>query len=57
MARKVYVDLKVRVIINADEGVDIEDVINEADFEFASQTDGADIIGSLITDWDIVDSK
>lgn len=55
--RTVTVELKVKLIINANEGVDISEVINEAEHNFKSQTTGADIIDSEITDSNVTDSR
>lgn len=55
--RKVYVEVTTRLIINADEGVDIEYVLDEMDYEFTSATEGADIVDTEIQDWNITDSK
>lgn len=57
MSRKVFVEVKVKLVINADEGVDIGEVINEADYNFTSQTTGADIEDTEILDHEITDSK
>ena len=57
MSRKVFVEVKVRLVINADEGVDIGNVINEADYNFTSQTEGAEIEDTEILDHEITDSK
>jgi hypothetical protein len=57
--RKVFVKVEVNLVINADEGVDIDDVLAEMDYDFhvCKETDGAEIIDSEITDWEITDSK
>lgn len=55
--RKIYVEVKVRLIINADEGVDIDDVISDCDYEFVSRTPGADITDTEIQEIEIKDSK
>jgi hypothetical protein len=55
--RKVYVNVTVRLIIRANEGIDISDVISELDYNFKSQTEGADIEDTEITDHEVTDSK
>ncbi|MDD1710957.1 MAG: hypothetical protein LUQ37_08645 [Methanoregulaceae archaeon] len=55
--RKVYVTVTTRLIIRADEGVNIESVLENMDYNFTSQTDGADIEDTEITDWKVTDSK
>ena len=55
--RKVYINVTTRLIIRADEGVDINDVLENMDYTYTSQTEGADIEDTEIQDWDITDSK
>jgi hypothetical protein len=55
--RKVYVDVKVKLIIRVDEGIKISDVINEMDYDFTSLTDGAMIEKTEISHYDVMDSK
>jgi len=55
--RKVYVDVTVRLIIRADEGVEINGVLETMDYNFTSQSDGANIEDTEIQDWVITDSK
>lgn len=55
--RKVIVEIKVKLVINADEGVDISEVVNESAYDFISQTEGAEIEDTEILDSTITDSK
>ena len=55
--RKVYVDVKVHLIVNLDEGIEVNEVLEEMDYTFSSETDGADIVDTEITHWEIIDSK
>ncbi len=55
--RKIYVEVTTRVIIRADEGVDVSEVLSEMDYSFTSSTEGADIEDSEITNWKVQDSK
>jgi len=56
--KKVYVTVTTRLIIRANEGVNIEeDVLSNMDYHFDSQTDGADIEDTEITGWEITDSR
>ena len=55
MARKVYVNVTVRLIIRADEGQSIDEVLQNMDYNFtASESDDADIEDTEITDWELV---
>ena len=56
--RKVFVNVIVRLIITADESEDINDILSEMDYHFsASESHGAEIVDSEITEWEITDSK
>lgn len=55
--RKVYVMVKTRLIIQANDDVNIENVLEDMDYNFVSNSDGIDILDSEIQDWDITDSK
>ena len=55
--RKVYVRVVTRLIIEAEEGVDISDVISDMDYDFTSQTDNAEVIDTEIQDHEVTDSK
>ena len=55
--RKVYVEVKTRLIINMDEGTDVGDVISEMDYNFNSQICGVDIVDTEIKDYEVIDSK
>ncbi len=57
MARKVTVEVKVKLTINMDEGIEVSEVINELDYDFTSNTDGADVEDTEITDHEVTDSK
>jgi len=55
--RTVYVEAKVRLVIQQDDAVETSDVMDELDYNFASQTEGADIVDTDILEWEITDSK
>ncbi len=57
MSRKIYTTITTRVIFDAEEGVDISDVINEIEYDFISNHQDADVIETEIIDFDIQDSK
>lgn len=57
MSRKVYVEVKTRLIINVDENISIKDVIDDMNYNFISQTEGADIEDTEIQDYEVTDSK
>ena len=55
--RKVTVELKVKMLIHADEETDISDVINEMGYEFIYSEPGAEIVDSEIEDYEVKDSR
>lgn len=55
--KKIYVNVNVRLIINANDDVDVTDVLDNMDYDFSSETDGAEIVDTEIIDYDIQDSK
>ncbi len=55
--RKVYVEAKIKIIIDIDEGIEISEVMNELDWGFVSMTDNADVADVEMIDYEIVDSK
>jgi len=57
MSRKVYVNVTTRLIIRADEGVDIDEVLSEMDYSFTSTTRGAEIEETDIQNTEVTDSK
>lgn len=57
MSRKVSVGLKVKIIVNMDDGIDVHDVVSDLDFNFLSTTPFADVEDSTIMDYEVLDSK
>lgn len=57
MSRKVYVNVKVRLILDVDEGVDVSEVISEMDYAFVPDLSQATLVSSEIMDHEVVDSK
>lgn len=57
MSRKVYVEVKAKIIMRMDEGVDVSDVISNMDYSFSSPTDACDFEDTEILDFEVIDSK
>jgi hypothetical protein len=55
--RKVYVNANVRLIMNLEEGVSVEDAINEMEYVFTLDLDHGDMIDTEIMDYEVEDSK
>ena len=54
---KIYIEVKVKLIVRSEPGVNIDDVMNEMDYNFVSQTENADIEETEIMEYDVIDSK
>jgi hypothetical protein len=57
MSRKVYVNVTTRLILNMDEGIAVDEVISEMDYDFTSQTKGVEVLDTEIRDHEVIDSK
>ena len=57
MARKIYVTVETSLIIRADEGVEVSDILENMDYNFKSQTGGADVEDAVLERWAVTDSK
>ncbi len=56
--RKVYVEVKVKLIINTEEGVEIDKLLEDMNYSFnSSDLSKAIIEDTEIIDWEITDSK
>ena len=57
MSHKVFVEVKVKLVLNMDEGVEVGEVINEMDYNFSDTTGHANIEDTEILDHEVTDSK
>lgn len=59
MSRKVYVDMVVRVIIDMDEGVNVDDTISELIIDITTPDfiDNAMVFDHSVETWNVIDSK
>jgi len=55
--RKVTIELKVKLLIHADESKEISDVINDMGYSFTYSEPGAEIVDSEVVDYNITDSR
>lgn len=55
--RKVFVNLSVKLVLDMDEGIEVSEVIDELEYGFTSNTEGADVMDTEIVDFDVIDSK
>jgi hypothetical protein len=56
-SRKVYFHLDIKVIAIVDEGTEIEEVIQELDYNIIDKTGHADILDTTIEDYTIIVNK
>ena len=57
MSRKVYVNLRVRLLLQLEEGVQAREFLDECDYSFTSSSGEGEIEDSMIMEYDIEDSK
>lgn len=55
--RKVFVNLTVRLVINVNEGTEVQEVIDELQYDFTDTTGKAKVMDSSIIDSDVTNSK
>jgi hypothetical protein len=55
--RKVTAEIKVRVILNMDQGVEVGEVVQAMECEFADTTGHADVENAEILDHQVTDSR
>lgn len=52
---KVHVTVTVHLYMDVEEGINMNDVVNELDYSFADTTDMARVVDTHISDFDIVE--
>jgi len=57
MARKVYLEVKVKVILNLDDDTEVSKAMEEVDYNFTSNSKYFDVLDTEILDYEITDSK
>lgn len=60
MSRKVWVNLNVSLLMRVDEGVDMDDVMANLDYDFSLIREGAEVAqieDMSIEDWNVTNSK
>lgn len=55
--RKVHVELKVKLILNVDEDIEVSEVLDELDYNFEDTTTKAEVEDTEILDYEVMDSK
>jgi hypothetical protein len=57
MARKVFIEVKVKLVVNLDEGIEVSKFMEEVDYNFTSTLIEADVEDTEILDYEVTDSK
>ena len=55
--RKVFVEVKVRLVINQNDDAQTREILDEMEYDFSDTTGKADIVDTTIEDYEVVDSK
>jgi len=55
--RTVVVELKVKLVMKIDEGVQVQDVVNDLDYDFKDQTGHCEVEDTEILDYNVTDSR
>lgn len=57
MSCKIIVDLTVRIVLDADSGVDVSNIIDELEYSFTDTTGTANVVDTTIENHEVIDSK
>ena len=57
MARKAFIEVKVKLVVNLDEGIEVSKFMEEVDYNFTSTLIEADVEDTEILDYEVTDSK
>lgn len=55
--KKITATLTVKILLHVNEDADVEEVVNELDYDFSDTTTKAEVIDTEITDMQIEDSR
>ena len=56
-SRKVYIEVKTRLILDIEEGESVAGVMENMDYGFRPDPDQASLVDEEIRDWEVQDSK
>jgi len=57
MARKMYLNVNLKLIVEADEGLSIDDVMDKLNFFVDEENENVSVIDSQIENFNLTDSK
>ena len=55
--RKVEVEIKIKLSLNINEGVEIQEIVNELQYNFCDTTGEAEVLDTELREFDLIDSK
>jgi hypothetical protein len=57
MTRKVTVEMKIKLLLHVDEGVEVSHIMNELEYDIADTTSQATVMETEMLDYEITDSR
>jgi len=57
MSRKVVIEIKVKLVLDVNSNVDVNDVIDDMEYDFTPNHDQASFVDSEILDYEVIDSR
>lgn len=55
--RKVEIEIKIKLSLRVYDGVEIEEIVNELDYDFYDTTGDADVLNTELLEFNVIDSK
>lgn len=55
--RTVTVKLTINLVLNIDEGVEVQEIVNDMSYQFTSEDTRATVMDEEITDSEVIDSR
>jgi len=57
MARKMYLNVTLRVIVDVEEGMSVDSVMDNLNFNVDSESENVDVVDSEVENFNLIDSK
>ena len=54
---KITVQVTFNIDISVNDGVDVDEILNEMDYDFKTNTNEADVLGSEMTNFELIDAR
>ena len=55
--RKITVQVTFNIDISVNDGVDVDEILNEMDYDFKTNTNEADVLDSEMTNFELIDAR